>query len=290
MANRSHKVLNVDPEKLIDADVYHMARLGLDAFRVHVWDVEITDSLGNLLQNEHLRLFDYLVKKLKERNIKILITPIAFWGNGYPERDEKLPGFASVYGKGPSVVLEASIKAQENYLKQFFTHVNPYTKVSYKDDPDVIAMEINNEPHHSGPKEKTTEYINRLSAATKSTGFTKPIVYSISESPTYADAVVKAAVNGHSFQWYPTGLVAGHEMKGNFLPHIDQYSIPFGDTIPAFKNRARMVYEFDAGDVMQPIMYQAMARSYRTAGFQWATQFAYNPMYTAYANTEYQTH
>ena len=51
-----------------------------------------------------------------------------------------------------------------------------------------------------------------------------------------------------------------------------------------------MVYEFDAGDVMQPIMYPAMARSYRTAGFQWATQFAYDPLYTAYGNTEYQTH
>ena len=78
---RSHKALGIDIEKAIDADVYHMARLGLDAFRVHVWDVEISDSLGNLLENEHLRLFDYLVKKLKEHNIKILITPIAFWGN-----------------------------------------------------------------------------------------------------------------------------------------------------------------------------------------------------------------
>jgi hypothetical protein len=107
---RSHKALGVDLEKAIDADVYHIARLGLDAFRVHVWDVEISDSLGNLLENGHLRLFDYLVKKLKERNIKILITPIAFWGNGYPEPDEKLSGFSAVYGKGPSVVLEASIK------------------------------------------------------------------------------------------------------------------------------------------------------------------------------------
>src|SRR5687767_8536404 len=147
---RSHKALGVDPEKAIDADVYHMSRLGLDAFRVHVWDVEISDSLGNLLNNEHLKLFDYLIKKLKERNIKILITPIAFWGNGYPEKDEKTPGFATVYGKGNSVVQEAPIKAQENYLKQFFTHVNPYTKLRYQDDPDVIAMEINNEPQHTG--------------------------------------------------------------------------------------------------------------------------------------------
>lgn len=172
---RSHKALNVDLEKSIDNDVYHFARLGLDAFRVHVWDVEITDSLGNLLQNEHLRLFDYLLFKLKQRNIKTLITPIAFWGNGYPERDIRTNGFSYVYGKGPSVVKEEAYKAQENYLKQFFTHVNPYTKLTYKDDPDVIAMEINNEPHHSGPKERTTEYVNRMTGAVKSTGWTKPV-------------------------------------------------------------------------------------------------------------------
>ncbi len=287
---RSHKSLGVDIEKAIDADVYHLQRLGLDAFRVHVWDVEISDSAGNLLDNEHLRLFDYLLMKLKEKNIKIIITPIAFWGNGYPERDERTPGFATKYGKGPSVVLEAAIQAQENYLKQLLAHVNPYTKLTYTSDPDVIAMEINNEPHHSGPKEKTTDYINRLANAARSAGWKKPIFYNISESPWYSDAVVASKVDGHSFQWYPTGLVANHEQKGNFLPNVDQYKIPFGDTIPVFASRAKMVYEFDAGDVMQPVMYPAMARSYRTAGFQWATQFAYDPMYTAYANTEYQTH
>jgi len=146
---RSHKALRIDIEKAIDKDVYHFARLGLDAFRVHVWDVEISDSLGNLLENEHLRLFDYLISKLKERNIKILLTPIAFWGNGYPEKDERTNGFSYVYGKGNSVVLEAPIKAQENYLSQILKHINPYTKLSYGNDPDVIALEINNEPHHS---------------------------------------------------------------------------------------------------------------------------------------------
>ena len=61
--------MDVDIEKAIDADVHHMSMLGLNAFRVHVWDVVITDSPGNLLQNEHLRLFDYLFYKLKEKNI-----------------------------------------------------------------------------------------------------------------------------------------------------------------------------------------------------------------------------
>src|SRR5206468_7265416 len=74
------------------------------------------------------------------------------------------------------------------------------------------------------------------------------------------------------------------------LPNVDKYQVPFEDTIPAFRNKARMVYEFDAADVLQSCMYPAIARSFRTAGFQWATQFAYDPMATAYANTEYQTH
>ncbi len=246
--------------------MYHLSRLGLDAFRVHVWDTEISDSTGSLLENDHLRLFDYLLYKLEQRNIKILITPIAFWGNGYPEKDERTISFSTKYGKQQAVVNEDAIKAQEKYLKQFFMHINPYTKLSYKDDPDVIATELNNEPHHSGPKEKTTEYVNRLATAVRSTGWTKPIFYNISESPTYADAVAKANVDGHSFQWYPTGLVANHTLQGNFLPNVDKYVIPF-DTIAAFKKRAKMVYEFDAGDVLQSNMYPAMAKKLQRCRF-----------------------
>ncbi|MDB5119921.1 MAG: rane or secreted protein [Sphingobacteriales bacterium] len=286
---RSHKALGVDLEKAIDQDVYHFSRLGLDAFRVHVWDAEISDKEGNLINNEHLRLFDYLIAQLEKRNIKILITPIAFWGNGYPEKDEKTGSFSNVYGKGPSVVKEEAFVAQERYIAQLLKHKNPYTKLTYVNDANIIAMEINNEPHHSGPKARTTEYVNRMAKATRSTGWTKPVFYNISESPWYSDAVVKADVDGHSFQWYPTGLVANHTLQGNFLPNVDKYVIPF-DSIPAFKNRAKMVYEFDAGDVLQSYMYPAMARSFRSAGFQWATQFAYDPIATAYANTEYQTH
>jgi hypothetical protein len=288
-AYRSHKHLNIDLEKAIDQDVYHLARLGINAFRVHVFDTEISDSLGNLKENEHLRLFDYLLSKLEARNIRIIITPIAFWGNGYPDADEKTGSFVEKYGKNGCVVTPAAFLAQENYLKQFFRHVNPYTHKTYTDDYFVIATEVNNEPHHTGPQTLATTYINRMIKAIKSTGWTKPVFYNISESPTYANAVAKSDANGFSFQWYPTGLVAGHAQRGNVLPNVDQYVIPF-DTIPEFRNKPRMVYEFESADVMDPYMYPAMARSFKTAGFQWATQFAYDPMGTAYANTEYQTH
>jgi hypothetical protein len=286
---RSIKRLDIEPEKAIQQDVYHMARLGLDAFRVHVWDTEITDSAGNLLDNEHLLLFDFLLAELKKRHIKILITPLAFWGNGYPEKDEKTGSFSSKYNKQQVLVTEAAIKAQENYLQQFLKHINPYTRYTYANDPDVIALEINNEPHHSGTLQQASDYISRMVKAVKSTGWSKPVFYNISESPAFANAVANADIDGVSFQWYPTGLVANRTLKGNYLPNVDRYIIPF-DTIPQYRNKAKMVYEFDAGDVLQSNMYPAMARSFRAAGFQWATQFAYDPMATAYGNTEYQTH
>jgi hypothetical protein len=288
-AYRAHKALNLDIEKAIRQDVYHLARLGFDAFRVHVWDTEITDTVGNLIENDKLRLFDYLLAELKKRNIKTIITPIAFWGNGYPERDEATPGFARKYGKGRSTSNDTAIRAQENYLQQFFKHVNPYTKLTYTSDPDVIAVELNNEPSHSGPKPGVTNYINRLAASVKATGWTKPVYYNIAQSPYYNDAVSKANIDGVSFQWYPTGLVANQEVQGNFLPNVDRYTIPF-DTVPEYRTKSLMVYEFDAADVFQPYIYPAIARSFREAGMQWATQFAYDPMAIAYANTEYQTH
>ena len=78
--------------------MYHLSRLGVDAFRVHVRDVEITDTAGTLLENEHLRLLDFLVNQLKQRGIKIILTPIAYWNNGYPENDTGT-GFSSIYSK-----------------------------------------------------------------------------------------------------------------------------------------------------------------------------------------------
>jgi hypothetical protein len=50
------------------------------------------------------------------------------------------------------------------------------------------------------------------------------------------------------------------------------------------------VYEFDAADVMKSYIYPAMARSFREAGIQIGTHFAYDPTYLAFGNTEYNTH
>ncbi len=288
-AYRQAKRLDISLEEAIDNDIYHFSRLGFDLFRVHVWDTEISDTLGNLLDNDHLRLFDYALSKMKARGMNFVITPIAFWGNGWPEPDDPTPGFSKKYGKDACLTNPGAIQAQERYLAQFVSHVNRYTGIAYKDDPAIIAFEVSNEPHHREEPEKVTRFIQGMVEAIRSTGCKKPVFYNISHSIHLVDAYFDAGIQGGTFQWYPTGLGAGHELEGNFLPNVDDYRIPFADN-PAFRNAAKLVYEFDAADVGRSYIYPAMARSFRTAGIQIATHFAYDPTYMADVNTEYGTH
>jgi hypothetical protein len=285
MANR----MAISPEEVIKQDVYHFARLDLDLYRVHVWDTEISDSTGNLLMNEHLRLFDFAINEMKKRAMQFIITPIAFWGNGWPEPDENTPGFSNKYGKEACLTNPHAIKAQARYLKQFLEHVNPYTGIAYKNDPDVIAFEVSNEPHHQGSKDEVVQYINVMSDAITNTGTSKPVFYNMSHSIHLADAYMEANIQGGTFQWYPSGLLANHALKGNFLPHVSDYIIPFSNH-PGFKGKAKIVYEFDPADVFGNYMYPAMARSLREAGIQLATHFAYDAMFLAPYNTNYGTH
>ncbi|MFN4762563.1 cellulase family glycosylhydrolase [Gillisia sp. Q332] len=286
---RSAQKLGVDLRKAIDNDVYHFSRLDFDLYRIHVWDTEISDAEGNLLENEHLELFDHLLKQLKDRDINFMITPIAYWGNGWPEPDEETPGFSHKYGKRNSLTNAEAIKAQENYLAQFLNHVNPYTGVAYKNEPNIIAFEISNEPHHKASAEEVTEFVQKMVTSMRSTGTKKPIFYNVSHSTHLAEAYFNADIQGGTFQWYPTGLGFQKELEGNLLPNVNAYIIPFNDVIKE-NNAAKLVYEFDAADVMKSYMYPAMARSFREAGIQIATHFAWDPTYMAHANTEYNTH
>ena len=82
-AYRALGTLGVDRRQAIDRDVYHMSRLGLNAFRLHLWDVEISNGDGHLLANDHLDLVDYLLARLEERGIKAILTAQTNFGNGY---------------------------------------------------------------------------------------------------------------------------------------------------------------------------------------------------------------
>jgi len=288
---RAHKRLGLSLKDAIDLDVAHMVRLGFNAFRVHVWDREITDKDGNIIQNEHLELLDYLLAKLADNGIKTIITPIAWWGTGWPEPDPQTNGFSQSYPKVELVTNATARTSQRNYLKQFLLHKNKYNSFTYGNDPSIIAMEIINEPFHPENTEQVTAYINEMVKVIRGSGYEKPIFYNISENwnDEQAQAVINADIQGISFQWYPTGLVHNKMLEGNYLINVNKYLIP-SENVKGFETKSRMIYEFDAADIGGSYMYPAMARSFREAGMQFATMFSYDPVQIAWSNTEYPTH
>ena len=287
---RSVKAMGLSHQDAIRMDVAHLARLGVTAYRIHLWDRLISDRDGNLLNNEHLKLFDFLLSELKRYNIKAVVTPIGWWGSGYPAPDPQEPGFSVLYSKNQMNEKADAISAQKRYLAQLMAHKN-LDGVPYAKDPNILAFELFNEPKHADA-DAVTGYVNDLIKVVRDAGVTKPLFYNSSEQgnwPEFAKALCESNIDGVSFQWYPTGLLKFSSLQSNVLGSVAQYHNPF-ENVTACAGKARMIYEFDAADVTAPVLYPAMARSFRSAGFQWATQFAYDPALLAASNAEYNTH
>ncbi len=74
---RLAKRTGADMHKMIDADMAHFARMGWDGLRLCSWgDWESSDAQGNLADDEHTRLMDYLIFKAGQRGIGMLLSPI----------------------------------------------------------------------------------------------------------------------------------------------------------------------------------------------------------------------
>ncbi len=287
---RAAGYMGIDRKKAIDIDVSHMKRMGLNAFRLHLWDVEITDSIGNLLTNDHLDLLDYLIMRLEENGIDIILTAQTNFGNGYPERNINTGGYSYKYDKCQIHSHPDAIRAQQNYISQLIAHKNAYTGISYNADTCIVALEINNEPCHAVSIDDTRNYINTMVKTLRDNGFQKTILYNMSHNHDFVEAYLSAeGIGGGTFQWYPTGLVSGHKKTHNYLPYVDEYKIDFADDA-RFRKMCKVVYEFDPGDISASYLYPATARTFRSAGFQWVTQFAYDALFLAPYNTDYQTH
>lgn len=288
---RAHGYVGADRELAIAQDLAHLARLGVDALRIHLWDREISDRQGNLLDNDHLRLLDHMIHQAAARGMSVLITAIGWWNPQYPEpeEDNTSPGFSNYYSKAQMATDPEARRAQVNYLRQLMEHVNRYRGRAYKDDPAIIAVELFNEPSNPGSREEIREYIDALAEAVRATGCRKPILYNASQGfwIGLVEALRDSTAEGATFGWYPSGLVAGRSLRGNFLPRVDDYPL---SRAPQLARKAKLVYEFDAADVPGSHMYPAIARTLRSAGMQWATMFAYDPLALASSNTEYQTH
>ena len=275
--------LGLDPKQVIRDDVAHFRRLGLGCIRIHCFDREFSDAEGNLLDNKHLELLDFVVDECRRNGLYTVLTPIAWWGNMIGKTD----GFSDRYTMQQMTTDRQSWKPQARFLKQFAEHTNRYTAQRYADDPAVLAFECINEPQYpkDTPDSLVTEYINTLADALRAGGTTKPIYYNSWQGRNGAAGA--ARIEGVTCSSYPTGLASGRALWGPQLPRAKGSCLQPNEAIA---HKSRMVYEFDAADVPGSHMYPSLAKFFRSEGVQVAAQFQYDPLPLAAVNHNWMTH
>ena len=289
---RAAGYVGADRKELIEQDMAHFARMGWKGLRLCLWgDWENSDKDGNLVENDHLDLLDYLIAKAKERGIYMLFTPITTYSALWPDAmsdTAMVDGFSKHFSRSELGVNPDAINAQINYLQQILEHVNPYTGIALKNEPNILFIEMINEPVHNPEDfEGSISYINALVNAVKSTGCNKILFHNLSQDMKIAPAIKASDVDGVSFGMYPAGLVSGHTLNANLLRAVDEYPTMHLDDIVGMP---RIVYEFDEADSYTPYMYPAMTRTFRFGGAQFVIMFSYDMLATAPFNLGWQTH
>jgi len=118
--------------------------LSLDSglFMPNTWTV--THEHQGLLNTDHtlnpvaLDYFDHFIYQLQQQGIYIHLPLHA--SRKYLETPDCIE-----YCEGLDNYLPALIQSQKNFASSLLNHVNPYTGKAYKNDPGVVAIEINNE-------------------------------------------------------------------------------------------------------------------------------------------------
>lgn len=133
-----------------------LAKIGINIVRFHQMDGEW--STPNIFQftrgenkpdtqsfdPESMDRLDYLIYCLKKEGIYVYMDLLTY------RRFETGDGVESAYqladaAKPYSTYNRRLIELQKKYNYDLWTHINPYTKLAYKDDPVIVLVEITNE-------------------------------------------------------------------------------------------------------------------------------------------------
>lgn len=127
-----------------------MAKFGINLVRIHLIDVEgqyglFQNSASNTTELSTVRFdkMDYLVKCLKDKGIYYNFCIHS--GRIYKTGDTTDAPIQNDQSKYSTLFNQRLITLQKNYARQTLAHVNPYTGLSYADDPGMMSVELTNE-------------------------------------------------------------------------------------------------------------------------------------------------
>lgn len=315
-----------DFHKAIVEDLDMMQQMGIEALRLHLFDTEMSDAEGNLIDNEHLELLDFLIAECNRRSIYFVMTTMAWWGS-----PSQRPDAFSVLHPKEALLWGAEAKAAEkNYLNQLLTHVNRYTGNPYAKEPCIACYELLNEPAYysygqvtSGAEEREiTElrqlYADWLEAHSLPDNAMAYDAFSCELAASWANGNLRVLREAGARQPAGVAYFAAHTVEGLHLGFYlsraqlfttgryigssegwkghdttaDNYMASYNaDSFPeALDGLARIVYEFDAISTSRSYMYPPFAAMWRDAEVQIATQFQYDTLVTADRNSDWNIH
>jgi len=122
---------------------------GINVVRLHFVDTRIWgkyEKLGHRkMDEERLDQLDWFIYQLKKvgiySNINLHVGRVLDSRDGNFPETQKLPKFQ----KGVNAFVPEMVELQKEYARDLLTHVNPYTKKAYTEEPCVAFVEINNE-------------------------------------------------------------------------------------------------------------------------------------------------
>lgn len=126
-----------------------LARFGINIVRLHYVHHKFPphkkySTPDSFIEPVQLERFDYFISQLKKQGISVYLTlNIArkFGEISGFENADKLPW----YNNGLDQFEARMIRLQKKYVFDLMNHVNPYTGLSYKNDPAIAMLEIANE-------------------------------------------------------------------------------------------------------------------------------------------------
>jgi hypothetical protein len=125
-----------------------LAAAGVNAIRCHHMDTARwprglwNAKDGRTIEPQALERLDYFIDQLARRGIYVNIN--LHVGRAHSQYMD-LPKTNRQYDKMSNIFTPALIDAQKKFARELLTHVNPYRKLRYADDPAVAIVEITNE-------------------------------------------------------------------------------------------------------------------------------------------------
>ena len=149
--------LGKDHCRAIDRDLDDLQLLGADFIRMHMFEREISDPAGNLVENENLRVFDYLLDQCEKRGIYLMLSAMTYWNTVMNQIEQNRLyaywnigsqsafGFTNFYSIDSLIWHPDAIACQERYFKTLFEHRNAFNGKRLCEFKNLVVWELMNE-------------------------------------------------------------------------------------------------------------------------------------------------